>query len=440
MTVASGGSAAAGMLEDLARRCRRGHQLRGLAQALRAYHAAPTSLDSARGWASVDLFAAFLSEDPGLPEARRAGRFWTTLDGIIQVAVFVPILLTWIGLAGAAFTARSGESMLQSWETAGLPGFALHLVAVYTAGIVFLLVVGSAALVIHRRSVEAKDAQLRQDLADALTRADLELSPLRLGITERVAQEMDRAADKLAETVGKIETAGREASRAQQAAGDAVSAALPVLSSVESVAKASRDAAAELGAAPDKIARGLANLAAAASQVGQAERDLITATEGAAKQVADTVATAATDIAAATAASSVHLAGTLDGHASEMRLALNEVTVVAAGYASRTEVAADVLGQTQKALVSTHKTLAELPAAVDNLNGGVSSIGGQFTELATAIAAAKEAAALLLEVVTALGDQAAGSPAPIDRQAIAAAEKPASRRSSSDPGKSQWWR
>jgi hypothetical protein len=405
MTVAGAGSAAVSRLGALAPRCRRKQQLRDLAQALRDYHAVPTDIDAARGWASVDLFTAFLSEDPGLPEPEGAAKRWGLIDGLVQMLIFAPILLTWASLAFAAFGARGGQSMLQAWEAGSVPGLALRDVALYTAAIVVVLIGLTAALAAHRRGLENAEAQLRQELAEALTVVELELSPLRIGITKRIAKELDKAADKLAGAADAIETAGQTASRAQQAAATAVTAAIPALADVETAAKASRDAAAELGAVPDRLARHLDQITAAVGEVTQADRDLVTSMDGAAKQLADSVtsstsdlATSASNLAAATAASTARIAGALDSGAGELRDALSDVTVAAAGYASQTEVAADIIGR-------THQELAALPAAVQGLHGGVSGIEGQLAQLTAAITAAKEAAALLLEAVSTLRDQ-----------------------------------
>jgi hypothetical protein len=411
MTVAAGGSAAASRLDALAPRCRRKRQLRDLAQALRDYHAVPTDIDAARGWASVDLFTAFLSEDPGLPEPEGAAKRWGLIDGSVQMLIFAPILLTWASLALAAFGARGSESMLQAWEAGSVPGLALRDVALYTAAIVAVLIGLTAALATHRRGLENAEAQLRQELAETFTVVDLELSPLRIGITKRIAKELDKAADKLADAADAIEMVGQTAGRAQQAAATAVTAAIPALADVETAAKASRDAAAELGAVPDRLARHLDQITAAVGEMTQADRDLVTSMDGAAKQLADSVTSSTSDLAAsasnlavATAASAAQIAGALDSGAGELRDALSDVTVAAAGYASQTEVAADVIGR-------THQELAALPAAVEGLHGGVSGIDGQLAQLTIAITAAKETAALLLEAVSTLRDQPLPPPA-----------------------------
>jgi hypothetical protein len=405
--MASTGSAAAGLLDMVAPRCRQDQQLRGLAQALRDYRVAATDITAARAWASVDLFPAFLGEDPGLPEPEGAAKWRGRLEGLTQVLVFVPILLAWAGLAFAAFAAKPGESMLQAWEAGSVPGLALRDVALYTAAIVTVLIGLTAVLARRRWRLDKADARLRQELAEALTVAALELSPLRMGITKRIADELDKAAGKLAESASAIEAAGQVASQAQQAASQtqqaattAVTAVVPALAGVETAAKASRDAAAELGAVPGRLARHLDQITAAAGDVAQADRGLATSVDGAIKRLAGTVATSTSDLAASTSASAAGITAALGGGAGELRDALADVKAAAAGYASQTEVAADLIGR-------THQALAALPAAVAGLHDGVSGIGGQIAELTAAIQATKEAAALLLEAVAALRDQPA---------------------------------
>jgi hypothetical protein len=403
MTVSSAGSAAASRLDALAPRCRRSQQLRSLAQALRGYHAVPAVLSAARDWASVDLFTAFLSEDPGLPEPEASAKRWGLIDGLVQALIFVPILLTWASLAVAAFGARSGESMLQAWEAGSVPGLALRDVALYTAVMVVVLIGLTAALAVRRRRLEHAEMELRQELAEALTASDLELSTLRTGITKRIAKELDQAADKLAEAADAIETAGQTAIQAQQAAATAVTAVIPALADVATAARASRDAAAEFGAVPGRLAQHLDLITAAVGDVAQADRDLVTSMDGAAKQLADSVASSTNDLATAAAVSAARIAGTLDGSADELRDTLDDVTAAATGYASQTEVAADVIGR-------THEALAALPAAVQELHEGMADVGGQIAQLTTAITAAKEAAALLLEAVSAHRDEPSPPP------------------------------
>ena len=389
-------------------------QLRELSGALQNLAKDPPEPEAARKWANVDLFAAFLTEDPGRDEAGWPARAWAGIDTAVQVLVFVPILLTWIGLTSAAFADRNSQSLLQTWQTGRMFGVSFHLVALYTACIVFLLIAGTVALIIHRKRLERDDADLRAKLAEALTWADLELAPMRLGITDRVAQEMGDMADKLVRTADVVEAAGVAAVAAQQQATAAVTAAVPALASVDAAATASRDAAAELGKTPGALKPHLIELTWAANNVAQAERDLVAASAASTKQIADTLGASGRDLVAASAASSKHIADTLGasgrdladasaastkqiadtlaGGASEVRDSLGEVTSAAVWSASRAEVAADILGQAQQALIG-------LPGAVAELRTGVGDIGSQIMNLTDAITAAGDAADRLLTAV-----------------------------------------
>ena len=431
-----GYSPAAAAIDSRANRWARSVQLRELSGALQNLAKYPPEPEAARKWANVDLFAAFLSEDPGRDEAGWPARVWAAIDTAVQVLVFVPILLTWIGLTSAAFADRNSQSLLQTWQTGRMFGVSFHLVALYTACIVFLLIAGTVALIIHRKQLERDDADLRAKLAEALTWADLELAPVRLGITDRVAQEMGDMADKLVQTADAIEAAGVAAVVAQQQATAAVTAAVPALASVDAAATASRDAAAELGRTPGALKPHLTELTEAANNVAKAERDLVAASAASSKQVASALgasgrdladasaastkqiasalgasgrdladASAAStkqiasalgasgrDLADASAASTKQIAETLAGGASGVRDSLGEVTSAAAWSASRAEVAADILGQAQHALIG-------LPGAVAELRTGVGDIGSQIMNLTDAIKAAGGAADRLLAAV-----------------------------------------
>ena len=412
----AGYSQAAAAIDLQADKCERSAQLRELSDALRKLAGDPANLESARHWANVDLFAAFLDENPGRAETGWAARVWAGADTAVQVLVFVPILLTWIGLAWAAFADRGGQSLLQVWQSGGAFGVSFHLVALYTACIVFLLIGVSIALIIHRRQLQKEEADLRGKLADALTRASLELAPVRLGITERVAQKIGDMTEKLVETADAIEAAGQAAARAQQHATAAVTAAVPTLSSVEAAATASRHAATELGKAPSMLSPHLLELTETAKDAAKAQRELVIATEALSKRVADTLGASARGLADASAAaskrmadtfgvssrkladasaaSSKQIADTLAGGANEVRHSLGEVTSATAWSASRAEVAADILGQAQQSIV-------HLPRAVAELQVGVGDVGTQILHLTEAVKATENAAANLLVAVTA---------------------------------------
>ena len=109
--------------------------------------------DGARIWASVDLFGAFLGDGN---EVLEDGGSWRLLESMIQVGVFVPIAVTWVGLALAAWAYRAadnagtlgGESFLQGWERGfgKLPvGLTFDWFAIYTCVLVTLLIVMTSA-------------------------------------------------------------------------------------------------------------------------------------------------------------------------------------------------------------------------------------------------------------------------------------------------------
>jgi methyl-accepting chemotaxis protein len=164
------------------------------------------------------------------------------------------------------------------------------------------------------------------------------------------------------------------------------------LASVDAAATASRDAAAELGKTPGALKPHLIELTWAANNMAQAERDLVTASAASSKQIADALGASGRDLADASAASTRQIADTLAGGANEVRDSLGEVTSAAVWSASRAEVAADILGQAQQALIG-------LPGAVAELRTGVGDIGSQIMNLTDAITAAGNAADRLLTAV-----------------------------------------
>ena len=388
MTTVGSGTGAADEIGRLASELREDARLRDLERALRDLTSTPPSADRARKWAAVDLFAVFLSEEPAVSETGGAARFWQVVDTSVQVLVFVPIALTWLGLALAASAYRAaqangslrGESFLQGWQT-GFHGRLPSLVtfdhvALYTFSLVFVLIVGTAALVVHRKKLEERQAELRRRLVIALTRADLELAPFRLGLPERVAKELDLAADRLNGTVGAIEAAGRVAARSQQKAADALTAVAPALASVVTAATAASTAASALERAPDKFSDHLDRMTQATGDVAAAQRQLVSAAGDASQRIADA----------------------LQDGAGQVRSSLTDVSATANNYTGRLERAADILGQAHEAISDLPGAISEMPKAVSALRGDVASlhadvaqVGSRISDLTTAIASARAA-------------------------------------------------
>jgi hypothetical protein len=339
-----------------------------LEAALRALDSRPAEPDEARRWASVDLLGSFLGEENDIPGRGRVSRF---LDLSVQVLVFVPIAVTWLGLFIAARAyqeadsagALHGESFMQGWQNGfggRVPGvFVFDKIALYTFVLVTALIVITAARVVRDRGEAERQARLRRRLAAALVRADVLLAPYRLPAPDRAAREFEAAADKMAGTVTAIDTIASTAVGAQRTAAEALTAVTVAVASVERAVLAAAAAASALEGAPDRFGDHLDQLATATSRVALAERDLIDATGKA----------------------SMSIAGALEDGAQQVRESIGTVGAAAASYASRTEVAADVLGQAQQTIAGLPDVVAELRADVRSLGGDVTALGGQLADL-----------------------------------------------------------
>lgn len=344
-----------------------------LAAALRDLSAPTPQLDSARHWATVDLFETFLgegSDELGTPPSHEW--LWRAIDTAVQVLVFVPIAVTWLGLALAAGAFRAataagdlhGQSFLQGWQEGfggRVPGWlTFNYLASYTSALVFLLIAATATHVTHARRRAERQAAARQRVAAALSRANLELAPLRLGTPDRLVQELGSTLDKLREAASAIEDAGKAAVGSQQKAADAISAVAPALDSAEKAARAAATAADVLERAPDKLGNHLGQLATASGDIAATQRSALSSFGDA----------------------STRIASALEDGADRVRKSLAEVGSTAAIYAHRTEQAADILGQAQQ-------TVDELPSAVTGLQRQIENMGKQAADLASALAAAK---------------------------------------------------
>lgn len=339
-------------------------RLADLAEALRDLDDPVPDTTRARHWSSVDMFGVFLGDGNDPEAAGPRGRFSRILGIVVPVLVFIPIAWTWVGLAWASEAYRSaatagtlrGESFLQGWETGfggRLPGLLVFdKLAFGTVVLVVLLIVATAIHGYLNRRFEEHQAGLRYRLTDALLRAELLLAPYRLPAPEQAALDIDAAAAGLADTVSAIEAAGEAAASAQAQASDAIGAVTTALAAAERAMSSADSAANALEAAPGRLAEQLVLLATAAARVAKAESDL----------------------ADATGRSSDRIAGALEDGAGQVRTSVDTLSATAAGYVSRAEVAADILGQAQQAIEG-------LPAVVTALQAEVGSLGGQLASL-----------------------------------------------------------
>lgn len=420
-------------------------QLHDLASALRELNG-PTH-DQARRWATIGLQDAFLGEEYAVRGER--GPLWHYLNVASQALIFVPIVLTWTGLGwatiayheGLADPKLAGVPFLQGWQAGfdgRLPAFATFgYLAWYTVTIVIVLI----SLVIlngrHTRHVEGTlRAGFRRRLASALTRADLMLADLRLGMPDRMARELEAAADALGKSVTEIELAGVVAGEIQRQAAETLNAAVPVISplkdaaaSVESAASSLTGLQAKLGAEisqlggqlrteidqlKTEIGTGIGQLAMEVGQLGgqfgsgisqlggsldAAVAQLGVRLSGEIGQLgseldgtmgqltadisghlatmaaaASTAATAQRDGARATTESAGRIADAVGQGTQLVRDSLADVSGTVALYVHRTEAATDILGQ-------AHETIAELPRTVTQVQDGVAELRGEIASL-----------------------------------------------------------
>lgn len=364
------GAAAAAQLESAAAGLPLSGMLADLAAVLRGLDGVSPDTTRIRQWAAIDLFGVFLGDGNDTEEGGPRDRTSRNLEVAVRALVFAPIVWTWAGLTAASIAYRAavtagalhGESFLQGWQT-GFGGrliglFVFDKLAFGTSLLVAALIGVTIWHAIRTRQVEERVSRRRHRLTDALLRADLLLAPYRLPANEQATLEIDGAIARLAGTVGAIEAAGEVAARTQSKAADAVAAATAALAAVERAVTSAASAAVTLEKAPDRLAEHLDQLATTTARIAKAERDLVDATGDASAQIA----------------------GALQDGADQVRDSVATVGAAAANYATRTELAADILGQARQAVDA-------LPVAVTALRADVTTVGSQLSGLTQALTA-----------------------------------------------------
>lgn len=391
-------------------------RLRDLADAIAGLNETPPRDEQARLWSTVSLYDAFLGADDevgadGEVESPQ-GRFWHGMEMASQVLVFVPIVLTWLGLGLATIAYHdglkdpklAGVSFFQGWQTGfdgRLPAFVTFgWLAWYTVMIVAVLIVVVILNARHDKYVSGPlRSEFRRRLASALTGADLALAPFRLGLPDQMAREIEAAVGALSRTVSEIKAAGRVARQVQVKAADALDALVSVFGPLTCAASSVENAASALSGIPVQLGAEMAQLGAALSvEIGElksglaADIGLLTTEVGAlggqlGTQVGrlgthlGTMATATSGVAAAqrdltdaSARASQQIADALAAGAGQVRESVAEVAGSLAVYARQAEVAADILGQAQQGIQA-------LPASVSKVDAGVTGLRGEITAL-----------------------------------------------------------
>jgi uncharacterized membrane protein len=364
------GAIAAAQLESAAVGLPLSGMLADLAAVLRDLDGGAPDATRIRQWAAVDLFGVFLGDGNDTETDGPQDRTSRNLEVAVRALVFAPIVWTWAGLTAASIAYRAAvtvgalhsESFLQGWET-GFGGrlfglFVFDKLAFGTSLLVAALIGVTVWHAMRTHQVEERVSRRRHRLTAALLRADLLLAPYRLPANEQATLEIETVIARLVGTVGAIEAAGQVASNTQSKAADAVAAATAALTAVERAVTSAASAAVSLEKAPDRLAKHLNELATTTARIAKAENDLVDATGDASAQIA----------------------GALREGADQVRDSVATVGAAAANYATRTELAADILGQARQAVDA-------LPVAVTALRAEVTTVGSQLSGLTQALTA-----------------------------------------------------
>ncbi|MBE1537599.1 coiled-coil domain-containing protein [Actinomadura algeriensis] len=380
----------------------RADQLRGLAGALES----GTGLER---WAVIDLYAAFLRDDtvaePDDPGGAR-GTAAAVRDLAPSVLIFMPIMLTWLGLFKATSAYRrsrgdadlAGMSFLEQWQT-GFDGrlggwFYFDRIALGTLLLICLLITVTVAEMAARRRSERAGARertrLTRELAAALTAADLHLGRYRVDDASRV----EEAARRLEDAAEEARRAGESAAELQRETNEAVARARAGFDRLERLAEALlagdeavRDATGKIGAAAaavggrvDALASATVSVAGAAAELTRASADGAELLGKAVEDAADRLRTAA---AQDRAGLGDRIAEALDSGSTAIRAALDDWRTDGAIYSHRHEMTADhlgaVVGSVEELLLrmdgsirelmdGTTASLGRLPGAVDALD------------------------------------------------------------------------
>ncbi|MEV6972898.1 methyl-accepting chemotaxis protein [Kitasatospora sp. NPDC093806] len=352
-------------------------------------------------WADLDLVHSFVR-----PESVRAAvrprpeqRFWSWVEVALGGLVFVPLLVTWLGLmqATSAYQAligadakQAGRPFLQLWQTGfegRLPGWATFGDIALSASVFIALLLGfSVAHGLRKAGAERREAaaageaeELLAALAPVLTRAQVVLNERRRASPQRFVAELTGAAETL-------ERLGRQAADTQRDLG---AAALVVEQSVTGA----KERLAEAGAAVDPLRRAVDGIEQAVDGIGQAVRESGERLAGTVRDGGDRLAETVRDGAAATG-DLVHRSGKQAVEAAELvRAATDRVGTELAGAGERVEDAVRDLAVAQRGFTTGAETVADLSGRLlERIDGLTREVAAMADRVAAAASAATAAA------------------------------------------------
>ena len=344
--------------------------------------------DDLEPWAAVDLRAAF---DPETALKLPASSLW--LGRCLDVLVFTPVASTWLGLMVATAAYKStlndpklaGENFLQRWQ-AGFDGhvwagLSFDRVAVITFALVSLiLALALTHFGFRARAEQGPRARAYRLLSEAITAAEKELAPVRLGAVGRVAAEVGKVSAEVAVTAGEVRKVGEAAGRAQQAAGETIDRVTAAMTAVQAAAADVAQAVMDMG---EKLAEATAATSSVAATEAEFGEKLLDATEkldttvaGLADRLTTAVASGQTQLTRSVAESSERVAESLSEGAGQVRDAIGELKHTAAANAGQVGAAVASLADVKDAALQLPTALGRLDAEVARLNDGIGRLTG----------------------------------------------------------------
>ncbi|MFE3458127.1 hypothetical protein ACFXKD_11320 [Nocardiopsis aegyptia] len=365
-------------------------------------------------WAEMDLSAAFPTSESVGPRSR-SGRLPDVVETLPTVLVFLPILITWAGLALAAGAygrsrqdaALEGLSFLERWQdgfNGALPVWlAFDNVALCTLGGIIILIGGVVAQSLYRRWDDGQDqaerTALERRLVSALAAAQFELGAVRLGSPARIASELGASVQQLREV-------GLVAQRAQQEVRTTLAETRECLRSAQStisVLKEGNDSVTgavqegldvvrdlyerfgEVSTAIDRVADASDTLSAAGAEERARSREEMTrVADRLAGEVRDLVSQSHEALAGTVSGASDVISHALSSGEHGIRTALEEWQENGTGFAHRAELAADLSGRVAESLRDLPDAVLRLREGIDELHESVERTAGAIPEPTTA--------------------------------------------------------